>query len=87
MAPTKLLNDHVSVDKDLADVDRVVPALLVIRHSFIFTGVAIFEKRLVQLLFQGGEVTVILFLFLAIIAQGEHQRLILLLLSAHLGRV
>ena len=53
MAPTKFLNDHVSVDKDLADVDRVVPALLVIRHSFIFTGVAILKNDSFSFCFRG----------------------------------
>jgi hypothetical protein len=41
MAPPELLDDHISVQKNFSDMDRVVAANFVIGHSFIFTGILV----------------------------------------------
>ena len=56
MAPTKFLDDHIPVKKDLTNMDRVVATDLIIRHAFVLTGVLILEEALPYLVLKGCEI-------------------------------
>jgi hypothetical protein len=47
VAPPQLLNNYVSVEQDLAHVNRVVAADFVVWHAFVFTGILLLEERVV----------------------------------------
>lgn len=55
MAPAELLNDDVSVKKNLADVDWVVAADLVVRHAFVLAGVVVLEEIVADEVLHGHE--------------------------------
>ena len=55
MAPSKLLDDDVTIDKGLANVHRMIAAYLVISDAFVLTLVAVSIKlTLAQLVSQGS---------------------------------
>jgi hypothetical protein len=56
MAPTKFLDYHIPVKKDLTDMDGVIATNLVIRHTFVLTGVLILEEALPNLVLKRCEI-------------------------------
>lgn len=82
VAPAELLNDDVAIEKDLADMDWVVPSNLVVGHSFVFTRVLVIEERIVDLLLQGCEVAAIM-LVVAALSRVSRARLTQLLALVH----
>ena len=59
VAPAELLNNYISVQKNLAHVNRVVPSDLVVGHALVLTRVVVLEERVVKLLFQWSEVSLV----------------------------
>ena len=55
VAPTKFLNDNVSLEENLANMDRMVASDFVVWHALIFTWVLVIEKWFIQFFFERGE--------------------------------
>ena len=56
MAPAELLDDHIAIEKNFANMDGMVSSNLIIRHTLIFTRILIFEKTSIQLILERGEI-------------------------------
>ena len=59
MTPTEFLNNNISVKQNFSNMDWVVAADLVVRHSFVFTGIFILVKALAKFVPQRIEIIVI----------------------------
>ena len=44
VAPAQLLHDHVAIDQDFTDVDRVIPPDFVVSDALVFTLIGVREK-------------------------------------------
>lgn len=48
MTPTEFLNNNISVKQNFSNMDWVIAANLVVRHSFVFTGIFILVEALTE---------------------------------------
>lgn len=55
MTPAQFLNYHVSVQKNLADMDWVVAANFVVRHALVLAGILLVEEGVRYFVFQRNE--------------------------------
>ena len=81
MAPTELLNDHVPVDQDFSDVNRVVAADLVVSKAFVFGRISVFVETSAEFFSKGGKWT-FFFLLKILLLLLLHHLLLLFLLTA-----
>lgn len=55
MTPAQFLNYHVSVQKNFADMDRVVATNFVVRHALVLAGILLVEEGVRYFVFQRNE--------------------------------
>jgi hypothetical protein len=66
VAPAQLLNDNISIKKDLADVNWVIAAYLIVRHALVFTGILVLEETLADLVLERSEIFLASLLLLSV---------------------
>ena len=56
VSPPELLNNHVSIKEDFANMYWMVTSNLVVGHSLVLAGVLVLEKALTNLVFKRSEI-------------------------------
>jgi len=59
MTPSEFLNNYISIEQNFTNMDWVIATDLVVRHSFVFTGIFILIKAHTKFISQRIEIIVI----------------------------
>ena len=70
VTPPQFLNNHISVKKDLPDVNWMVATNLVVRHTLVFARILFVEKFVINHFSQGSKIKMCEAVFLSIIFGG-----------------